>query len=161
MNNVSYEQLQLLSINSHKRILHLKVTTLNLNEGLCSLHALLEKTHINDIQILASAYDNNDSKIMLTGPSEQLDKLTDEQLALSGFSFISPESSSVTLTYTSPISLNITNDVTQFLTKNSYIVTKVLLMGCNLTFIVNTDDRKQIISLLHTQLLEGSFESHS
>ena len=69
------EQRQVLSINSHARIEHVRVEAPTLNKAFTVFEDHLERCRLPRPQILASAFEDDGARIMLTGESEALESL--------------------------------------------------------------------------------------
>lgn len=138
---------KVLSVNSHARVEHIEVDSKSLNDGFEKLAAHLKTGALAWPQILASAYDNGKTRMMLTADGESLDALL---RSLKGeMRQHRATLSSVSLTCFGGVSSELPNKALQVLSKAGITADKYVLSPHSVTLIVPPASREAAVKALH------------
>jgi aspartate kinase len=145
-----YEESQVLSVNSHSRVEHLTVSCSSSAEGFAFFAEFLQSEDLPWPQILASAFEAKQLRLMFTGDEALLRSLMDctqeQTLCLSLHSHLA----SVTLTCSGSPRPQLANEAIQLLNVRKIQVHKMIRSPLSLSFLVEPEDRENAIKALHT-----------
>ncbi len=141
---------KVLSVNSHPRIEHIGVQATNLNEAFDKFSVLLKAHSLAWPQLLASAQDGAECRMMLTADGESLDALVRAAEATAGFRRTRDSLSSVSLTCFGGVASDLPHRALQILSTQSIAVDKYVLSPHSVTLILKPEQREAAVRALHT-----------
>jgi hypothetical protein len=144
------EQCRILSVSSHANIEHLEIEAPTLNRAYALLEEHLTKNQLARPQILASAFDNDVTRLMFTGEKESLDTLL---RSLKGQRAIRPSQhtpSSVMITCHGAVATDLAAKALARLERDGVVVEKDLFTPLSLSVCVMPTQREAAIRSLHT-----------
>jgi aspartate kinase len=144
------EQCQILSVSSHASIEHLEIEAPTLNRAYALFEEHLAKNQLARPQILASAFNNDVTRLMFTGEKESLDTLL---RSLNGQNVIRPIKktlSSVTITCHGAVATDLAAKAMARLDRDGIVVDKVLFTPLSLSVCVLPTQREAAVRSLHT-----------
>lgn len=147
-----YEQTQILAANCIDQIVHLSIKSANSAKGYEILNTFLTQSNIAMPQILASAYDKDNLRIMFTDSKEALSAIESLIPSETNIDLIQNDNSAVTLIFNGAVDFNIINVATNLLQDNAIQVSKVLTSSSSLSFIVLAKDKDKADKILQTLL---------
>lgn len=143
------EQGRILSVNSLARIEHLEIEAPTLAEASDLFSAHLQTHRLAWPQILASAFDNGRSRLMLTSDSEALSTLLRTIGATQNIRSHKPTLSSVTVTCHGAVATDLPHTILQTLMKNGINVDKYMISPLSVTVCVPPEQREAAVQTLH------------
>lgn len=140
---------KVLSVNSHARVEHIEVESVNLNQGF-EKFALHLKTHsLAWPQMLASTFENGRCRLMLTGDSESLDTLLRTFEKTKGLRRLREPLSSVSVTCFGAVSSDLPHRALQILSTQNIHAEKYILSPHSITVFVFPPQREAAVRALH------------
>lgn len=143
------EHAKVLSVNSITRIEHVGIKAKDLNDGFAQLTTYLKSHGLGWPQILASAYDGGEARLMLTSDHESLESLL-RSLGASGFRRLRETMSAVTVTCYGGVASDLPARAMHLLTEARVSAAKFLLTPQSVTFVVAPEQREPAVRALHT-----------
>lgn len=147
--DLSMELCQILSVNSHARIEHLEVQAPTLNKAFLLFEDHLTQKTLPRPQILASASDQDRTRMMLTGDSELLDSLLKSIEGHPHIRAIKKTLSSVTVTCHGSLGTDVAARVMKCLETDGIAVDKVLFTPLSVSVCVDPHQKEDAIRSLH------------
>ena len=148
--NREMEQSEILSVSSHAVIEHLDIGAPTLNRAYALLEEHLAKNQLARPQILASAFTDDVTRLMITGEKESIDTLL---RSLNGQSVIRPIKkplSSVTITSHGAVATDLAAKALSRLEREGVVVYTVLFTPLSISVCVLPTQREAAIRSLHT-----------
>ena len=143
------ELCQILSVNSYSRIEHFEIDAPTLNQAFLLYEKHLAQKSLPRPQILASAAEQNRTRIMLTGDTELLDSLIKSIEGHSKIRTIKKTLSSVTVSCHGSLGTNVTERVMTCLETDGIVVDKVLFTPLSISVCVEPNRKEDAIRSLH------------
>ena len=141
---------KVLSVNSHARIEHIGIKAPALNQAFDLFASFLKKNSLPWPQLLASAQDGDECRLMLTSDSESLDTLVRLAAQTPGFRQTRATLSSVSLTCYGGVSSDLPYRALQVLGQKHIAADKYILSPHSVTLVVKPEDREEAVRALHT-----------
>lgn len=149
-----FEQTEVLSVNSHSDVRHLKINTTDMGQALKILADHLQQNHLPWPIILASTTDQNHCRFMVTGDPENLKALFNSLQNSTLISDLGLSLASITLTCFGAVGSELPAQAVQQLTKLEIPVHKILQSSVSLTLFVPPSDREKAIQALTQTLIQ-------
>ena len=146
---VGMENGKLLAVNSTARIEHVEIDSADLNQGFEKFAQHLKQHSLSWPQLLASAFADGKTRIMLSSDSESLDTLL---RTLEGSTDLRKQRatlSSVTLTCFGAVSSSLPFTAIQILQRHGIVADKYVLSPQSLSFFVAVESREAAVRALH------------
>lgn len=144
------EEGKILSVNSFARVEHLAVEAKDLSEGFEKLEKHLKQHGLGWPQILASAFENGEARMMVTSDSEFLDTLLRTLSNSKGLRPLRAMMSSVTLTCFGAVATDLPHRAMQILKAQNIRPEKYILSPHSVSLFVQPAQREAAIRALHT-----------
>jgi aspartate kinase len=148
--NREMEQSEILSVSSHAIIEHLDIGAPTLNRAYALLEEHLAKNQLARPQILASAFTDNVTKLMITGEKESIDTLLRSLNGQSIIRAIKKRLSSVTITSHGAVATDLAAKALSQLERDGVIGYTVLFTPLSISVCVLPSQREAAIRSLHT-----------
>ena len=148
--NREMEQSEILSVSSHAIIEHLDIGAPTLNRAYALLEEHLAKNQLAHPQILASAFTDNVTKLMITGEKESIDTLLRSLNGQSIIRAIKKQLSSVTITSHGAVATDLAAKALSQLERDGVIGYTVLFTPLSISVCVLPSQREAAIRSLHT-----------
>jgi aspartate kinase len=143
------EEGKVLSVNSLGRVEHVAIESATLNEGFEKFAAHLKQNGLSWPQLLASAYDNQHCRIMITSDGESLDTLVRTLEKAKGLKRMREAMASVSLTCFGGVASNLPQKALTLLTAAKITPEKFLFSPHSMTVVVTPAQREAAIQALH------------
>ncbi len=144
-----YEQARILSVNSHKEVVRLRVKTPNLAEAFKTLNDSLNKENLPLPQLLDSETEESACRLLITAPQETLTAIR-RMVAQNPVFEIDPiELSSVTATCQGAYASPLPAEIAGVLNAAQIPLHKMIFGAMSVTVIVDAKNREQCIRLIH------------
>src|SRR6185312_11530105 len=140
---------KLLAVNSTARIEHVEIDSADLNQGFEKFAQHLKKHSLSWPQLLASAFADGKTRIMLSSDSESLDTLLRTLEGGMGLRKQRATLSSVTLTCFGAVSSSLPFTAIQVLQQHGIVADKYVLSPQSLSFFVPVESREAAVRALH------------
>jgi aspartate kinase len=141
------EEGKILSVNSIARVEHIAVEAPDLNQAFEKLGNHLKQNSLGWPQILASAYEGQEARLMLTSDAEYLDSL--KRTFGSGVRQLRDSMSSVTMTCYGAVSTDLPVRAMQALKAKGIVAEKYILSPHSVSLFVKPDQRELAVQALH------------
>ena len=148
-----YEDFKILSVNSHKEVVHFRIQSSNLADGFSKWNQFLKTKNLPSLSALASIYDKNEKalRFMFTADSEIIHAI--QQSLSSEFSDITDMNlilSSVTITANQRVNEGTRLQAMTALAEAGISIEKMLTTPLSCTFFVSPSQREDAICCLHS-----------
>lgn len=140
---------KLLAVNSMARIEHVEIDSADLNQGFEKFARHLKQHSLSWPQLLASAFADGKTRIMLSSDSEALDTLLRTLEGCADLRKQRATLSSVTLTCFGAVSSSLPFKAIQILQEHGIVVDKYVLSPHSLSFFVPVESREAAVRALH------------
>ena len=143
------EEGKVLSVNSIGRVEHVAIEAADMNQGYEKLASHLKQNSLAWPQILASAFENGEARLMLTTDPEFLDTLIRTVDKAKGFRKLRDTMSSVTITCYGSVSTDLPLRALQVLGTQKISPEKYILSPHSVTMFINPNQRESAVKALH------------
>lgn len=143
------ESERILSVNSWPRVEHISVTGPSLNSGISQLHSHLTLLKLSWPQVLASAHDGDQTRILITADNEYLDTLIRSIESHGQIKRMRSPSSSVSVTCDGVVGSELCHKVTVKLAQAHIEPSRMVMSPHSITLIVEPDQRESTVMRLH------------
>jgi len=143
------EEGKVLAVSSLARVEHVAVEAGDMNQGYEKLASHLKQNTLGWPQILASAYENNEARLMLTSDSEFLDTLMRTVDKAKGFRKLRETMSAVTITCYGSVSSDLPLRALQVLGTQQIAPEKYILSPHSVTLFIKPGERDSAVKALH------------
>jgi aspartate kinase len=140
---------KVLSVNSHGRVEHIGIDATSLNQGFEKFALHLKQNGLSWPQLLASAFENGQCRLMLTSDTEMLDTLLRTAEKTKGFSKLRESLSSISLTCYGGVASDLPYRALQILASRSIDAHKYILSPHSVTFFVAPAQKDEALKALH------------
>lgn len=144
-----YEQAQIISVNSHKEVRWIRISTSDLAEGFRVLSEALKSKGLPIPQILDSSVSHDGCAFLVTAPSETLGAISQLARDTSELAMDTTELSSVTATCQGSYASPLPDQIAQHLSSKSVMIHKMLFGAMSLSVIVDSRDREKTLQTIH------------
>jgi aspartate kinase len=147
-----FEQVKILSVNSHQDVRNIEVQAMTLADALKVLRESLALHSLPLPQLLDSEKSAKGWSLLVTAPSENINSLVTALTATatsSRFQVATHSFSTVTVTCQGSYSSSASEQIAQQLTANSIPVLKLIFSAMSVTAVVDAQDRDRAVNLLH------------
>jgi len=141
---------KVLSVNSIESVEHIEIDSTDLNQGFDRFSQHLRQNTLSWPQMLASAYDNGKTRIMLTSDTEALQTLLRTLDKSTGLRRIKDTLSSVSITCYGSVGSDLPNRALQILGSQNIKAEKYILSAHSVTVFIPPDTRAAAVKALHT-----------
>lgn len=141
------EEGKILSVNSLARVEHVAVEAANLNEAFEKFGVHLKQNSLGWPQILASAFENGEGRLMLTSDAEFLDALV--RTLGKGMRLLRESMSAVTLTCYGAVSTDLPARALKVLKGQNIAPDKYILSPHSVSLFLKPDQRELAVQALH------------
>jgi aspartate kinase len=141
------EEGKILSVNSIARIEHVAIEATDLNQAFEKIGAHLKQNSLGWPQILASAFENGEGRVMLTADAEYLDALS--RTLGKGLRKLRETMSSVTVTCYGAVSTDLPARAMQLLKSKNISPEKYILSPHSVSLFVKPEQREVAVQALH------------
>ena len=143
------EEGKVLSVNSLARVEHVEVEAADLNQAFEKFALHLKQHGLSWPQLLASAFENQRGRLMLTGDGESLETLLRTLDKSKGLRRLRDTMSSVTLTCYGSVASDLPHRALQILTTQKITPEKYIMSPHSITLFVSPDQREATVKALH------------
>lgn len=140
---------KVLSVNSHGRVEHIGIEATDLNQGFEKFALHLKQHGLSWPQLLASAYESGQCRLMLTSDSEMLDTLLRTVEKGKGFTKLRGALSSVSLSCYGGVASDLPYRALQILGSQSISAEKYILSPHSVTLFIQPEQKDAAIRALH------------
>lgn len=144
-----YEQAQILSVNSHKDVVQLRVKIPNLAEAFNALNKVLSNEQLPLPQLLDSETEESSCRLLITAPQETLTAIRRIVSNHPVLELDPAQLSSVTATCQGSYASPLPAEIAGVLNSAHIPIHKMIFGAMSLTVIIDAKDREQCIRLIH------------
>lgn len=145
-----FESCKVLSLNSHETVLEISSSDCNPGNTLKNIQTLFEGKQIAFPQLLNCEVIASKTLMLLTGPQETISAVKKELQTNDDFNLNSTEFSTVTLTCTGATSSDIPQLIFDKLSHSNIKAYRLIMSAMSATVLVESNERKKTIEVLHT-----------
>lgn len=140
---------KVLSVNSIGRVEHVAVEAANLNQGFEKFSLHLKQAGLSWPQLLASAYENGECRLMLTADNESLEALLRSIDKTQGFKKLRATLASVSITCYGGVASDLPYRALQLLSQKAITPEKYILSPHSMSLFLAPEHRELAIQTLH------------
>jgi aspartate kinase len=144
-----FEEMKVLSVNSHARVFKVNVKSKSHGQTHEVFQEFLESSGLPWPQILDSTYLDGHGRMLLTAPVETLESMLGFSKKHKDVKIVDSDLSSVTATCAGSIGSSLIGELTRKIEKHRIKAQHVLISPMSATFIVNSKDRESALKTLH------------